>query len=156
MHDCRSYDRHEYLPCDSRIRRDRHEYLPCDSKIRRDASQCSWSACLLALQGVTVCPFRVVDEINQGMDQIYERQVPPSPASALPCNKLLTVTSCHADAIPLPQAGIPCAMLWQLLHRSAGQLVQLKVPPAGVQPAQHCGRAPRHATVLPPDTQAAE
>ena len=22
-----------------------------------------------------MCPFRVVDEINQGMDQIYERQV---------------------------------------------------------------------------------
>ncbi|KAK9813986.1 hypothetical protein WJX73_007994 [Symbiochloris irregularis] len=30
---------------------------------------------LIAIQGVTVCPFRVVDEINQGMDQIYERQV---------------------------------------------------------------------------------
>jgi hypothetical protein len=30
---------------------------------------------LLALQGVTVTPFRVVDEINQGMDPINERKV---------------------------------------------------------------------------------
>ena len=29
----------------------------------------------LAVQNVTVCPFRVVDEINQGMDQINERKV---------------------------------------------------------------------------------
>ena len=27
------------------------------------------------LQSVTVCPFRVVDEINQGMDVINERKV---------------------------------------------------------------------------------
>lgn len=27
------------------------------------------------MQHVTVCPFRVVDEINQGMDQINERKV---------------------------------------------------------------------------------
>lgn len=27
------------------------------------------------VQFVTVCPFRVVDEINQGMDQINERKV---------------------------------------------------------------------------------
>lgn len=27
------------------------------------------------LQNVTVCPFRVVDEINQGMDPINERKV---------------------------------------------------------------------------------
>ena len=30
---------------------------------------------LMALQGVTVSPFRVVDEINQGMDSVNERQV---------------------------------------------------------------------------------
>ncbi|KAK9915722.1 hypothetical protein WJX75_003203 [Coccomyxa subellipsoidea] len=30
---------------------------------------------IIALQHVTVCPFRVVDEINQGMDQINERKV---------------------------------------------------------------------------------
>lgn len=30
---------------------------------------------LLALQSVTTCPFRVVDEINQGMDAINERNV---------------------------------------------------------------------------------
>eukprot|EP00884_Botryococcus_braunii_P018626 jgi/Botrbrau1/5447/Bobra.182_1s0048.1 len=30
---------------------------------------------LIALQGVTTCPFRVVDEINQGMDAINERKV---------------------------------------------------------------------------------
>jgi chromosome segregation ATPase len=30
---------------------------------------------LLALQGVTVTPFRVVDEINQGMDPVNERKV---------------------------------------------------------------------------------
>jgi chromosome segregation ATPase len=30
---------------------------------------------LMALQGVTVAPFRVVDEINQGMDSVNERQV---------------------------------------------------------------------------------
>ena len=30
---------------------------------------------LLALQGVTVTPFRVVDEINQGMDAVNEREV---------------------------------------------------------------------------------
>jgi hypothetical protein len=29
----------------------------------------------LCAQNVTVCPFRVVDEINQGMDQINERKV---------------------------------------------------------------------------------
>jgi hypothetical protein len=29
----------------------------------------------LCVQHVTVCPFRVVDEINQGMDQINERKV---------------------------------------------------------------------------------
>lgn len=30
---------------------------------------------LIALQGVTECPFRVVDEINQGMDPNNERKV---------------------------------------------------------------------------------
>lgn len=30
---------------------------------------------LIALQGVTVTPFRVVDEINQGMDPANERKV---------------------------------------------------------------------------------
>lgn len=30
---------------------------------------------LIALQDVTVTPFRVVDEINQGMDPINERKV---------------------------------------------------------------------------------
>ena len=35
------------------------------------ASECA-GACL---QDVTVCPFRVVDEINQGMDPINERKV---------------------------------------------------------------------------------
>jgi structural maintenance of chromosomes protein 5 len=30
---------------------------------------------MVSLQGVTVCPFRVVDEINQGMDQYNERKV---------------------------------------------------------------------------------
>ena len=30
---------------------------------------------MMALQGVTVSPFRVVDEINQGMDSVNERQV---------------------------------------------------------------------------------
>ena len=30
---------------------------------------------LMALQGVTTSPFRVVDEINQGMDSINERSV---------------------------------------------------------------------------------
>ncbi len=29
----------------------------------------------LLLQGVTVTPFRVVDEINQGMDPVNERKV---------------------------------------------------------------------------------
>ena len=27
------------------------------------------------MQGVTACPFRVVDEINQGMDPVNERKV---------------------------------------------------------------------------------
>jgi chromosome segregation ATPase len=30
---------------------------------------------LMALQGITACPFRVVDEINQGMDPVNERRV---------------------------------------------------------------------------------
>ena len=30
---------------------------------------------LLSLQGITQTPFRVVDEINQGMDQTNERKV---------------------------------------------------------------------------------
>lgn len=30
---------------------------------------------IIALQGVTVTPFRVVDEINQGMDPVNERKV---------------------------------------------------------------------------------
>ena len=30
---------------------------------------------LMALQGNTSCPFRVVDEINQGMDPINERRI---------------------------------------------------------------------------------
>ena len=30
---------------------------------------------LMALQELTPCPFRVVDEINQGMDPTYERKV---------------------------------------------------------------------------------
>lgn len=34
-----------------------------------------FSICDASLQDVTVCPFRVVDEINQGMDPINERKV---------------------------------------------------------------------------------
>lgn len=30
---------------------------------------------MVCMQDVTVCPFRVVDEINQGMDPINERKV---------------------------------------------------------------------------------
>ena len=30
---------------------------------------------LMAMQGLNKCPFRVVDEINQGMDPINERRV---------------------------------------------------------------------------------
>ena len=39
-----------------------------------ECSQILFATCML-LQDVTVCPFRVVDEINQGMDPINERKV---------------------------------------------------------------------------------
>jgi hypothetical protein len=42
-----------------------HNFLSC----------CCCCCCCSLVQGVTVTPFRVVDEINQGMDPLNERKV---------------------------------------------------------------------------------
>ena len=52
---------------------------------------------LLALQGMTVCPFRVVDEIDQGMDENNQRKVCVSPAPhPSPC---WTCVTCPTSAV---------------------------------------------------------
>ena len=56
--------------------RDEEELHVLDSQ-RQSGGERSVSTMLylVALQDVTVCPFRVVDEINQGMDQYNERKI---------------------------------------------------------------------------------
>lgn len=50
--------------------------MPLDSAYHSGGeSSTSTILYLMALQGVTTSPFRVVDEINQGMDSINERSV---------------------------------------------------------------------------------
>lgn len=63
------------------------------------------------VQFVTVCPFRVVDEINQGMDQINERKVfirmvdaacrPGTPQSFMFTPKLLPDLPYSRDVYPM-------------------------------------------------------
>ena len=72
---------------------------------------CSNACCLS--QNVTVCPFRVVDEINQGMDPVYERKVflqlveaalqPGTPQCFLLTPKLLPNLPFHSDVVRILQ-----------------------------------------------------
>ena len=61
------------------------------------------------MQGVTVCPFRVVDEINQGMDPVKRAQgLPAARGGGLqvglgfkpPRAGLLQVVTVHSSLVP--------------------------------------------------------
>ncbi|BDA44497.1 Structural maintenance of chromosomes protein 5 [Coccomyxa sp. Obi] len=88
---------------------------------------------IIALQYVTVCPFRVVDEINQGMDQINERKVfvrmveaacrPGTPQCFMFTPKLLPDLPYTRDVYPMSIFnGVHCSALTQEFH-GAGDFV---------------------------------
>lgn len=60
-----------------RVKFRENENLSCLDASRQSGGERSVSTMLylVALQGVTVTPFRVVDEINQGMDAVNERKI---------------------------------------------------------------------------------
>ena len=60
--------------------REEQELLPLDGRVQSGGeTSLSTMLFLLSLQQITRCPFRVVDEINQGMDIHYEKVRSPPP-----------------------------------------------------------------------------
>jgi len=108
---------------------------------------------LIALQGVTVTPFRVVDEINQGMDPVNERKV-FSQLVAASCKEGTPQVGCGRLRVVL------AAMVTVGWRYRALKIDQTLDPqqPTGLNPTPlaHSTHPPtyRHA-VLPVDPQAA-
>ncbi|BDA44499.1 probable structural maintenance of chromosomes protein 5 at C-terminar half [Coccomyxa sp. Obi] len=93
---------------------------------RQSGGECAVCTILyiIALQHVTVCPFRVVDEINQGMDQINEHKVfvqmveaacrPGTPQCFMFTPKLLPDLPYTRDVYPMSIFnGVHCSALTQ-------------------------------------------
>lgn len=66
---------------------------------------------LLALQRSTPCPFRVIDEINQGMDKAFERQVMTQ-----------VMHACAPGKLAYTRAGVPDQVAEKLLRARAEAL----------------------------------
>eukprot|EP00960_Hanusia_phi_P066058 766298-Hanusia_phi.AAC.1 len=90
--------------------REEQELLPLDGRVQSGGeTSLSTMLFLLSLQQITRCPFRVVDEINQGMDIHYEKVSPPSSSPCLPFWLLSApcpvLSSSHIAPILVPLVG---------------------------------------------------